>query len=54
MKHLGVILIILSAITLIASYLTDNSTNNGITFGAAGCFIVGLVLHIILNKKYTE
>lgn len=54
MKNLGVILIILSAITLIASYFTDNTTNNGITFAAAGCFVVGLVLHIILNKKFTE
>ena len=54
MKHLGVILIVLSAITLIASYLTENSTNNGITFSAAGCFVLGLILHIILNKKFTE
>ena len=54
MKHLGVILIILAAIVLVACEFTGNVNNNVLLFGTVGVMIVGLVLHIWLNKKYVD
>lgn len=54
MKNVGIILIILGALVLVASYLLEFSTENAITFGSIGVCILGLILHIILNKKYSE
>ncbi len=54
MKHLGVILIILAAIVLVACEFTGNVNNNVILFSSVGVMIVGLILHIWLNKKYVD
>lgn len=54
MKHLGVLLIILAAIVLVACEFTGNVNNNVILFGSVGVMIIGLILHIWLNKKYVD
>lgn len=55
MKNLGILLIVLGAIGLMASYYVGGlSSNNGYTAGMMVLLVVGLVAHIILNKKYTE
>ena len=55
MKNLGILLIVLASIGLIVSYYVGGLCSvNGYTFGCMGLMIVGLLLHIFLNKKYTE
>lgn len=54
MKNLGILLIILGAIAMIASYFMEMSTNNTLTFGAMAVVILGTILHIVLNKKFVD
>jgi len=55
LKNLGIILIVLGAIGLIVSYYVGGlSSINGYTAGMLLLMIVGLVLHIIMNKKYVD
>lgn len=55
LKNLGVGLIALGALLLILGatvpFMNDLIDYNAFTFGAAGLVIVGLLLHIILNKR---
>ncbi|MBR6629703.1 MAG: hypothetical protein IKL03_07100 [Bacteroidaceae bacterium] len=52
LKNLGLIIIVLAAIVLILSYFLGWNNINGVQFGAFGAMIAGVVLYIILNKKY--
>lgn len=53
MKNLGVIIIIIAAIILIVCGVTGELINeNAVTFGCVGLIVVGLIVHIIVNKKY--
>ncbi|MBQ2507460.1 MAG: hypothetical protein II530_03125 [Bacteroidaceae bacterium] len=55
LKNLGIILIVLGAIGLIVSfYVGGLSSINGFTAGMLLLMVVGLVLHIIMNKKYVD
>lgn len=55
MKNLGVILIVLGAGALIASYYVGSlSSENSFTAGMLAVIVLGLVLHIVLNKKYVD
>ncbi|MBR6989686.1 MAG: hypothetical protein IKH95_07665 [Bacteroidaceae bacterium] len=55
MKNLGIILIVLGAIGLIVSfYVGGLSSVNGYTAGMLVLMVVGLVLHIVMNKKYVD
>ena len=54
MKNLGIILIVLGAVLLILTVdvLKDMADYNAYTWGSVGLIVVGLILHIVLNKKY--
>lgn len=55
LKNLGVILIVLGAVGLIASYYVGSlSSENSFTAGMLAVIIAGLVLHIVLNKKFVD
>jgi membrane-bound ClpP family serine protease len=54
MKYLGLLLIILGAIILILSYPFGWVDNNMVNGGALVLMIIGLIAHIILNKKYQD
>ncbi len=54
MKNLGIIIIIIAAIALIACGIMGEVNNNYITFGCVGLAVVGLIVHIIVNKRITE
>lgn len=54
MKYLGLLLIILGAIILILSYTFSWVDNNMVNGGALVLMIIGLIAHIILNKKYQD
>ena len=54
MKNLGVTLIIVGALLLIlgAFLLKDMVDYNWYTWGSVVLIIIGLVLHIVINKKH--
>lgn len=52
LKNLGLIIIVIAAIVLILSHFLGWNNINGVQFGAFGAIILGVVLYIILNKKY--
>lgn len=52
LKELGTILMIIGSIVLILSYFCGWSNYNGILFSAVGLIIIGVVVYIIMNKKY--
>ncbi|MBO4597612.1 MAG: hypothetical protein J5676_07005 [Bacteroidaceae bacterium] len=54
MKNLGIIIIIIAAIALIACGVLGEVNNNLITFGCVGLAVIGLIVHILVNKKITE
>lgn len=54
MKYLGLLLIIIGAIILILSYTFGWVDNNMLNGGALVLMIIGLIVHIILNKKYQD
>lgn len=55
LKNLGIILIVVGAVMLIASfYVSGLSSQNGYTATALVICIIGLVAHIVLNKRITD
>ena len=51
-KYLGAILVILSAIFLIVSFVfTDWHNYNGVLVGSLAVMVAGLLLHIFLGRK---
>lgn len=56
LKNLGVILVIIGAIILIAVFFTGSAAinDNAVLGGSIVLIVIGLILHIILNKKYAE
>lgn len=56
LKNLGVILVIIGAIILIAVFFSGTAAinDNTILGGSVVLIVIGLILHIILNKKYAE
>ena len=51
LKHLGLIIMLITAVVLVLSYFQGWSNNNTITMSSLGCMILGLVLYIIGGKK---
>lgn len=53
LKNLGVILVIVGAIILIAVFMTGSTAvnNNAVLGGSVGLILLGLILHIVLNKR---
>ena len=54
LKNLGMILIIIDAVVLIACFATGNVNSNNILGTSLVLIIVGLVVHIVLNKRIAE
>lgn len=55
MKNLGLILIFIGALAIIlcafVPQMSDLANQNWYTFGSAGVVIIGLITHIIVNKR---
>lgn len=51
LQNLGVILVIIGAVILIASYATGNVNNNAVLGVSLLLVVAGLISYIILNKK---
>ena len=56
LKNLGVILVIIGAIILIAVFFTGSAAinDNAVLGGSVALIVIGLILHIVLNKKYAD
>ena len=56
MKNLGLLLIIIAAVALIGIFLSGSAAinDNAVLGGSIAIMVVGLILHIIFNKKFTE
>ena len=56
MKNLGLLLIIIAAVALIAIFFTGSTAvnNNAVLGGSIATMVVGLILHIVLKKKFAE
>ena len=56
LKNLGLLLIIIAAVVLISIFLTDSAAinDNAVLGGSVALMVVGLILHIVLNKKIEE
>ena len=56
LKNLGLLLIIIAAVALIAIFFTGSSAinDNAVLGGSVALMVIGLILHIVLNKKLAE
>ena len=56
LKNLGLLLVVIGAVILIALFFTTSEAlnDNGVLGGSLALIIFGLILHIILNKKFAE
>ena len=56
LKNLGLLLVIIAAVALIAIFFTNSAAinDNGVLGGSVALMVVGLILHIVLNKKFAE
>ena len=56
LKNLGLLLIIIGAVILIAIFFAGSAAinDNAVLGGSIGLMVVGLILHIVLNKKFAE
>lgn len=53
--YIGIILTIIGALLLIASYFIPGAVDNNLcTVGPLAIIIIGLVTHIMVNKKEVE
>lgn len=53
-KELGKLLMIIGAIILILSYFCGWNNFNGVLVAGIALIIAGIVVYIIMNKKFTE
>lgn len=54
LKHLGLIIMLITAVVLVLSYFQGWSNNNTITMSSLGSMILGLILYVIGGKKSLE
>ena len=56
LKNLGLLLVIIAAVALIAIFFTGSAAinDNSVLGGLVAIMIIGLILHIVLNKKFAE
>ena len=54
LQNLGVILVIIGAVILIASYATGNVNNNAVLGVSLLLVVAGLISYINLNKRITD
>ncbi len=53
LKNLGLILVIVGAVILVTVFMTGSAAinNNAVLGGSVGLILLGLILHIVLNKR---
>ena len=53
LKNLGLIWVVVAAVILIAVFLSGSAAvnNNAVLGGSVGLMLLGLILHIVLNKR---
>lgn len=51
MKNLGIIMIVLGALMLVASYFTELVDQNWFNGGALALIVLGIIAHIALGKR---
>ena len=56
MKNLGLLLIIIAAVALIAIFFTGSTAinDNSVLGGTILLMVIGLILHIVLNKRLAD
>ena len=56
LKNLGLLLVIIAAVALIAIFFTGSAAinDNAVLGGSVALMVIGLILHIVLNKKFAE
>ncbi|MBQ8240294.1 MAG: hypothetical protein IJY60_07605 [Bacteroides sp.] len=56
LKNLGLLLVIIAAVVLIGIFFSGSAAinDNAVLGGSVALMIVGLILHIVLNKKFAE
>lgn len=54
LKNIGVILVIIGAVILIVCFANGNVNNNSVLGVSLLLIVIGLISHIILNKRITE
>ena len=56
LKNLGLLLVIIAAVALIAIFFTGSAAinDNSVLGGLVATMIIGLILHIVLTKKFAE
>lgn len=54
LKNLGVILVIIGAVILIACFANGNVNNNTVLGLSLVIVVVGLLVHIVINKRITD
>ena len=56
MKNLGLLLIIIASVALIGIFFSGSAAinDNAVLGGSVALMVVGLILHIVLNKKFAE
>ena len=56
LQNLGLLLLIIAAIALIVMFFTGSAAinNNAVLGGSIFAMVLGLILHIVLNKKFAE
>ena len=56
LKNVGLLLVIIAAVVLIGIFFSGSAAinDNAVLGGSVAIMIVGLILHIVLNKKFAE
>ena len=54
LKNLGVLLVIIGAVILITCFTSGNVNNNTVLGSSMTLIIIGLIAHIVLNKRITD
>ena len=56
LTNLGLLLVIIAAVALIAIFFSGSAAinDNAVLGGSIATMVVGLILHIVLNKKFAE
>ena len=56
LKNLGLLLVIIAAVVLIGIFFSGSAAinDNAVLGGSVALMVVGLILHIVLNKKLAD
>ena len=56
LNNLGLLLVIIAAVVLIGIFFSGSAAinDNAVLGGSVATMVIGLILHIVLNKKFAE